>query len=290
MLSYEVKSDKYSTVRELLKNEFMISNRLLVKLKKESRIFVNNKNQYVDYKLSIGDIVKVDMDFEEKSDNIVPNDKININIVYEDDYLIILNKDSNTPIHPSHNHYTDSLSNGLKAYYVKNGIKKKIRPVTRLDKDTSGLVVFAKSEYIQECLIKQMKGNSFKKKYIAILTGKLDKEFGIIEANIARKNDSIIEREVSTLGDYAKSEYKVIKYDEKNNITYVEFTLHTGRTHQIRVHSRFIGHPILGDSLYGQKSNLISRQALHAYSISFIHPITHKKLEFKLDLPKDMNI
>ena len=135
-----------------------------------------------------------------------------------------------------------------------------------------------------------MKGNSFKKKYIAILTGKLDKEFGIIEANIARKNDSIIEREVSTLGDYAKSEYKVIKYDEKNNITYVEFTLHTGRTHQIRVHSRFIGHPILGDSLYGQKSNLISRQALHAYSISFIHPITHKKLEFKLDLPKDMNI
>ena len=290
MLSYEVKSDKYSTVRELLKNEFMISNRLLVKLKKESRIFVNNKNQYVDYKLSIGDLVKIDMDFEEESDNIVPNSKIIINIVYEDDYLIILNKDSNTPIHPSHNHYTDSLSNGLKAYYVKNGIKKKIRPVTRLDKDTSGLVVFAKSEYIQECLIKQMKDNSFKKKYIAILTGKLDKEFGIIEANIARKNDSIIEREVSTLGDYAKSEYKVIKYDEKNNITYVEFTLHTGRTHQIRVHSRFIGHPILGDSLYGQKSNLISRQALHAYSISFIHPITHKKLEFKLDLPKDMNI
>ena len=290
MLSYEVKSDKYSTVRELLKNEFMISNRLLVKLKKESRIFVNNKNQYVDYKLSIGDLVKIDMDFEEESDNIVPNSKININIVYEDDYLIILNKDSNTPIHPSHNHYTDSLSNGLKAYYVRNGIKKKIRPVTRLDKDTSGLVVFAKSEYIQECLIKQMKDNSFKKKYIAILTGKLDKEFGIIEANIARKNDSIIEREVSTLGDYAKSEYKVIKYDEKNNITYVEFTLHTGRTHQIRVHSRFIGHPILGDSLYGQKSNLISRQALHAYSISFIHPITHKKLEFKLDLPKDMNI
>ena len=290
MLSYEVKSDKYSTVRELLKNEFMISNRLLVKLKKESRIFVNNKNQYVDYKLSIGDLVKVDMDFEEESDNIVPNSKININIVYEDDYLIILNKDSNTPIHPSHNHYTDSLSNGLKAYYVRNDIKKKIRPVTRLDKDTSGLVVFAKSEYIQECLIKQMKDNSFKKKYIAILTGKLDKEFGIIEANIARKNDSIIEREVSTLGDYAKSEYKVIKYDEKNNITYVEFTLHTGRTHQIRVHSRFIGHPILGDSLYGQKSNLISRQALHAYSISFIHPITHKKLEFKLDLPKDMNI
>ena len=290
MLSYEVKSDKYSTVRELLKNEFMISNRLLVKLKKESRIFVNNKNQYVDYKLSIGDLVKIDMDFEEESDNIVPNSKININIVYEDDYLIILNKNSNTPIHPSHNHYTDSLSNGLKAYYVKNGIKKKIRPVTRLDKDTSGLVVFAKSEYIQECLIKQMKDNSFKKKYIAILTGKLDKEFGIIEANIARKNDSIIEREVSTLGDYAKSEYKVIKYDEKNNITYVEFTLHTGRTHQIRVHSRFIGHPILGDSLYGQKSNLISRQALHAYSISFIHPITHKKLEFKLDLPKDMNI
>ena len=290
MLNYEVKSSKYSTVRDILRNEFLISNRLLIKLKKENRIFVNNKNQYVDYKVSIGDVVTVDIDFEEESDNIVPNKDIRIKVIYEDPYLIILNKDPFIPIHPSHNHYTDSLSNGLKAYYIKNDIKRKIRPVTRLDKDTSGLVVFAKSDYIQKCLINQMKNSTFKKKYIAILDGKLDKESGIIEANISRKNNSIIEREISTTGDYAKSEYKLIKYDLSNDISYVEFTLHTGRTHQIRVHSKYLGHPIIGDTLYGEKSTLISRQALHAYNISFIHPITHKQLEFKIDLPNDMKI
>ena len=290
MLNYEVKSSKYSTIRDILKNEFIISNRLLIKLKKEKRIFVNNKNQYIDYKVSIGDIVTVDIDFDEESDNIVPNDNIEISVIYEDSFLIVLNKDPFMPIHPSQNHYTDSLSNGLKAYYIKNDIKRKIRPVTRLDKDTSGLVVFAKSDYIQECLVKQMKDGTFKKRYIAILNGKLDKESGIIEANISRKSDSIIEREISTDGDYAKSEYKLIRYDSKNDISYVEFTLHTGRTHQIRVHSKYLCHPIIGDTLYGTKSDLISRQALHAYDISFIHPITHKQLEFKIDLPNDMKI
>ncbi len=141
-------------------------------------------------------------------------------------------------------HFEDSLSNGVKYYFEKNNIKRKIRPVNRLDKDTSGIVIFAKSEYIQEMLVKQMKNNTFEKYYIGILDGIPDKKQGTINAPIARKDGSIIEREVNfENGDTAITHYKVL--EEKNNLSKVEFKLETGRTHQIRVHSKYMSCPIL---------------------------------------------
>ena len=157
-------------------------------------------------------------------------------------------------------------------------IYKKIRPVNRLDLNTSGLIIFAKNEYIQENLIKQMKEKIFTKEYLAIATGILEEKEGIIDAPIARKEGSIIERCIDENGQIAKTKYEVIKEIGNNSI--VKCELLTGRTHQIRVHMAYIGHPLLGDTLYGKKSNLIDGQALHCYRLSFLHPITHKKVEF----------
>lgn len=275
----------YNTVRDVLKNYFLVSSRLLLKLKNNNCVFLNNKKCSINSTISLGDIVSFSLDYEEDNSNIVATN-IPLNIVYEDECLLIINKQPNVAIHPSMLHYDNSLSNGVKFYFDSIGLKKKIRPVNRLDRNTSGLVIFAKNEYVQEFLIKQMQNNTFSKEYLAILEGILEEKQGTINAPIARKKDSIIERCVDESGDFSITHYKVIK--EFNNLSLVNFKLETGRTHQIRVHSSYIGHPILGDDLYGNKSSLIYRQALHSYKISFIHPKTRKKMFFEIDLPKDM--
>ncbi len=288
-LEYIVNDNKYSNVKEVLKVHFEISDRLLVKLKKNQQIYLNGTLCYVDHKINIGDKILADLTFEEESENIVPT-KMDLEIIYEDDYLLIVNKSPNLPVHPSISHYENSLSNGIKYYFNQIELNKKIRPVNRLDKDTSGLVIFAKHEYIQELLIKQMKTNVFKKEYLTILTGHLLNKNGKIDASIARKDNSIIEREINNSGEQAITHYELIKNYIYNNqeLSLVKFILETGRTHQIRLHSKHIGHPIIGDSLYGKNSELISRQALHAYKITFKHPITKELKLFEIDLPEDM--
>lgn len=235
--------------------------------------------------LRCGDEVSILIDFEEGNSNIVST-KMDLNIIYEDDSYIVINKPSNTPVHPSMMHYENSLSNGLKYYFEKIGLKKKIRPVNRLDKDTSGIVIFAKNEYIQECLIKQMKKKSFVKEYIAICEGNFENRSGIINKPISRKENSIIERCVNENGDIAVTHYDLIK--NNNDYSILHCTLETGRTHQIRVHLAYIGHPIIGDTLYGNKSDKITRQALHAYKVSFNHPITKQKVEYVAKIPHEI--
>lgn len=277
---------KYENVKQLLKEEFLMSDRLIVKLKNSKQIYLNNEPTFVNQKLKIGDKILVDLDFEETSDNIVPT-KIDLDILYEDDGILIVNKPPFMPVHPSMDHFEDSLSNGIKYYFNSIRLKRKIRPVNRLDKNTSGIVIFAKNEYIQECLIKQMKSGSFKKEYLALVNGIIDKEIQVIDAPIARKNDSIIERCVSENGNRAITEIELLKTFD--NYSLVKCNLRTGRTHQIRIHLSYIGHPILGDDLYGKKSEFIGRQALHAYMVSFIHPLTKKLFKIDAELPKDIS-
>lgn len=285
-LKYIVKNSDES-IKQILKNEFNMSDRFILKLKNNKSIFLNGLSVPIYHNISGGDVLEIIENFKEDNSNVVANSNIDFKILYEDDFLLIVDKPSNLAVHPSILHYEDSLSNGIKFYFDKIGLKKKIRPVNRLDRDTSGIVIFAKSEYVQECLVKQMKQKIFKKKYFAFLEGLISEDFGTINACISRKADSIIEREVCSDGEVAISHFRVI--DRFNNITWVEFSLETGRTHQLRVHSKYIGHPIIGDFLYGGESDLISRQALHAYEVSFIHPITKKTLVIRSKLPEDMS-
>ncbi len=274
----------------ILNNNLKLSKRLITKLKNNKLIFCNNKIAYTNYIVKLNDKISVNIDFEENIiDNIVPIKK-DLDIIYEDECLIAINKPSNMPTHPSCNHFEDTLSNALKYYYNKNNIIKPIRPVNRLDKDTSGIVVFAKNQYIQEHLINQMKNGEFIKEYITIVEGKFDKKEGIINLPIAREKDSIIKRCINESGDNAITIYKVIDEFIINDNYYSKLLvkLETGRTHQIRVHMSYLNHPILGDSLYGKKSDIINRQALHCYHLSFIHPILNKRIELEAKFPIDM--
>lgn len=285
-LSYQIdKDDHYDNILHVLKEQFLLSDRLITKLKKANKIYLNDLPTYTKKSVTVGDKVSVLIDFEEDNSNIVASN-IPLDIIYEDDYLLVINKPANIAIHPSILHFDNSLSNGVKFYFDKLGLKKKIRIVNRLDRNTSGIVVFAKNEYIQECLIKQMKTKELKKEYLAIAKGILESKSDTLNFPIARKEGSIIERTVSSDGDSAITHYDIVK--EFNNLSLVHIVLETGRTHQIRVHFSYIGHPILGDTLYGSPSELINRQALHSYKLTFIHPVTKKILSLEAPLPNDI--
>ncbi len=279
------------SVKDILKNSLNLSNRLIIKLKKYNQIYCNDKICYTNHIVKLNDIIKVNIDFVQE-DNIVPmhND---LDILYQDDSMLIVNKPAGVPTHPSMQHFNNTLSNYVKAYYLENNINTLIRPVNRLDKDTSGIVVFAKNQYIQESLIRQMQQHIFKKYYSCIIQGILSEKNGTITLPIARENDSIIKRCVNKNGQPAITNYTVEKEFELDSKKYslLSIYLQTGRTHQIRVHFSHIGHPLLGDWLYGTKSKYISRQALHCQQIKFIHPINKEKVTITCPTPNDiMNI
>lgn len=299
-LIYQVTSKTpYQTVKEVLKIEFSISDRLLLKLKKLQKIMLNGMVVYVHHPIQTGDIIECDLEYKEDNSNIVPT-SLPLSILYEDKGYLVVDKPSGITVHPSCDHYEDSLSNRVRSYFDQICLEKKIRPVNRLDKDTSGLVIFAKNEYIQECLVRQMQSKEYIKKYIAIVNGYLEKKQGTINAPISRKEHSIIERCVNFNGETAITHYQVFKQEQiekllqsktlnkTDNFDIVECTLETGRTHQIRVHMAYLGHPLLGDTLYGSSSPLISRQALHCYYMRFIHPITKQEVQYFSKIPQDI--
>lgn len=273
-------------INDILTKELNISTRLKNKLIKSKNVLLNGI--FVDTRsiAQVGDIVTVDLSYPEDNSNIVPKN-MDLDIIFEDAHLIAINKPAGIAVHPSILHYDNSLANGVRYYFDSIGLKKKIRAVNRIDLNTSGLVLFAKNEYVQECLIKQMKSPDFKKSYISLVCGKLPKSQGTIDAPIARKENSIIERCITENGQSAITHYDVL--EEFENYSLVKCTLETGRTHQIRVHMSYIGNPLLGDSLYNCcNCNLINRQALHSNTMEFIHPVSKEKIFLQAPLPRDI--
>lgn len=287
-LEYEIKKeDVDKKFVQILKNKLKISTRLLIKLKKERAIIFKDKPLYVNNLILEEDInnkiyVKLDkVDLEEKSkiDEILLNVKEEkIDILYEDIGYICVNKESNVAIHPCSNHRNNTVLERVQKYMYGKGYKNKIHVVNRLDRETSGVCIFAKHAYYQEI------ADITDKRYIAVVDGILNKE-GIIEKNIARKEGSIMERCIDPNGEYAKTIYNVLDKNLDKNYTVVDIKLYTGRTHQIRVHFQSIGHSLLGDGLYNQSkeyNKYINRVALHSRKIVF------NGIQVNAKLPEDM--
>jgi 23S rRNA pseudouridine1911/1915/1917 synthase len=272
-------------VREFLKAR-EISKTALTDIKfSGGKILVNSQPVTVRSILKEDDVVEVIFPIEHPSEEMI-KEKLPLSIVFEDDYLLIINKQAFMPTIPSREHPRGSLANALLHYYHEQGIGSTIHIVNRLDRDTTGLLIVAKHRYTHHLFSKQQKATLIKRTYEAIVEGELEEDIGTIHAPIGRKDTSIIEREVREDGQEAITQYEVLK--RYKGFTHVSLTLQTGRTHQIRVHMSHIGHPLLGDELYGGGKQLINRQALHSRTLTFTHPITAEALSFNAPLPKDM--
>lgn len=289
ILSHTVtENEKGRTVKWLLQNRLQLSGRLITRLKFDSKILVNKNPVHVNYVTDAGDVLETVVEFEEENEDIIPQE-MPLDIIYEDSSLIALNKAPNMVVHPTSYHPDGTYANGLAAYFRKQSEKIKIRPVSRLDRDTTGVIVFAKNAYIQERLVKQMQTGIYEKKYLGAVWGIPQEKSGVINLPIARMPGSIMLRHISEDGATAVTEYSVI--DSFENAALLEFRLKTGRTHQIRVHCQAIEHPLIGDTLYSDiVTDLIIRQALHSYYTSFIHPLTQNRIELTAPLPQDFNL
>lgn len=283
--------EKYDgiVIREFLKEELELSSRLIRRAAIEKRIFVNKEAVRMRKVLHTGDIVEVKLERVE-SQNIIP-EKMELNIVYEDEDILVLNKPPYTVVHPTRGYPTGTLANGILYYFNETNQNCIVRLVSRLDMDTSGLIIIAKNQYAHMALSKEMQLNHLEKRYLAVVHGHLQKEEGTIDLPIFKPEDeeSIFKRIIDERGQRSITHYKVVK--KFKDATLVECLLETGRTHQIRVHLSHIGHPIYGDTLYGygeEEKELIPRQALHAYGLDFKSPRTKEKLSLRAELPEDI--
>lgn len=268
-----------------------ISRSYIHKLIEDGNITVNQNSVNKKYKLSKNDMINVKIPEPQELEVIA--EKIPLDIVYEDNDLLIVNKPKNMVVHPAPGNYSGTLVNAL-LYHCKNslsGINGIIRPgiVHRIDKDTSGLLIVAKNDTSHKELAEQIKNHSFTRKYEAIVYGKLKEDTGTINANIARhKTDRKKMAVVPLLGRNAITHYTVLK--RYGNFTHIKLKLETGRTHQIRVHMSYIGHPVVGDEVYANPKNnpfkFLKGQCLHAKTIGFIHPATKEYMEFTSSLPE----
>ncbi|MBR5637471.1 MAG: RluA family pseudouridine synthase [Pseudobutyrivibrio sp.] len=255
--------------------------------KMPNNVVIDDEWVHMNRKLSAGDVLTVNISEDDSSEKI-PAVKMPLDIVYEDEDIIVINKPAGLPIHPSLNHYEDSLANSLAYYYESQGKPFIFRCANRLDKNTSGLTVIAKHLVSANILSTMVKNRDFHREYYAIVRGHIDPPQGTIDAPIGRVGDSIITRQVDFKnGERAVTHYEVIK--EENGHSLISIHLETGRTHQIRVHFKYIGHPLIGDHLYNPDFEYMQRQALHSHKIEFVHPITKTVMEFVAPLPNDMS-
>lgn len=273
---------EYKNIEEFLFTKDL-SRRLFTKLYRDKQIYVNGKFQRKGLPIRVGDIVSIYM--EDEAQNIKP-ENIDLNIIYEDFDLLILNKEPNIVVHLTKSHQENTLSNGIANYFMEKGIQKKIRFVNRLDMDTTGILIVAKNPFAHQQMALQFEENRVEKKYKAIVSGLVNKDMDYIDCPIGREEENSIRKVVTENGQDALTKYSVIERYE--NATLLDVQIFTGRSHQIRVHLNHIGHPIIGDTLYNEKSPYIDRQALHSYYLKVKHPRTKESIEFIAPLPTDM--
>lgn len=249
-------------------------------------ILVNGVHYYMRQELSTGDHLQVRICETQNSEKIPPT-KLPLDIIYEDEDLLVLNKPAGMPIHPSLNNYTNSMANALAYYFQSQGKPFIFRCCNRLDRDTSGLTIVSKHLVSGSILSDMTKYREVHREYLAIARGSVTPSEGTIQAPLGRKEGTIIERTVDwEHGEDAVTHYKVVK--EANGHSLVSLRLETGRTHQIRIHMKYLGYPLIGDYLYNPDMEYMTRQALHSHHMEFTHPITEEHMSFTAPLPEDM--
>lgn len=262
------------------------SKRSIIALKKyPEKILVNGKWEYVNYILKAGDELVLRLSEEMSSPRIEPQD-IPLDIIYEDEDILVVNKPPFMPIHPTVNHEKNTLANAVMYYYQKQEQEHVFRCMNRLDANTSGLTIMAKHKYSGAKLGEAMRNRKIHREYCAIVWGEDLPDEGCINMPIGKKEGSVIERMVRADGLSAITHYQVLQ--RKNGLAFLKLKLETGRTHQIRVHMKAIGHPLIGDELYAPEHMLMNRQALHSAKLVFPHPMTGQEMTLECPIPNDM--
>ncbi len=267
------------------------SSQVIIALKKTPEsILLNGNWEYVNKKMSPGDTLIIHIVENESSPNITPVN-LPFDIIYEDEDILVINKPDDMPIHPSMNNHDNTLANAVAYYFHKQHIPYIFRCVNRLDRDTTGLTIVAKHMLSAGILSDMVRLRTLHREYQAIISGTSLPDCGTVDAPIGRVEGSTIERMVDfENGEPAITHYKVLKRDFTKNLSLISLTLETGRTHQIRVHMKYLGYPLIGDFIYNPDNTYIPRQALHSHRLKFNHPITGIPLEFTAPLPEDMQL
>lgn len=257
-----------------------ISGRLLRKLQKKKHIYINGKSNKMTSKVKKGDLVSIYMEGESNNFEL---QKMDLDIIYEDHDLLILNKKPHMVVHPTKSHEKNTLSNGIAYYFNEKDIRRKIRFVNRLDMNTSGILIVAKNQFAHQQISLQFEKNTVEKRYRALVEGVVEEDKALIDLGVGREKTAI-ERSVVEV-NRALTEYRVI--ERYKNASLVDIKLFTGKTHQIRVHMKEIGHPIIGDSLYNKESDFIDRQALESYYLKIKSPRNREELVLSIDMSED---
>lgn len=284
-LEYRVPSkDAGRRIRYILSGSLGLSRALIQRLRDNNRVRLNGQSVFLTEYAQAGDLLSIDLMFDEES--FITPERMDLTIIAEDEDFLVINKPPGILVHPVGRHQSGTLANGVLYHWQREGIMSKFRPIHRLDRDTSGLVLIGKNQFAHQSLARQLDARTIYREYLALVEGTFSASQGSINLPIARKPGSIIERCVSPLGQEAVTHYTVLK--QWDSLSLLKLNLETGRTHQIRVHLSHLGHPLLGDTLYGGDDALIKRQALHSHIFGFKHPRTGLPVQFQAELAPDI--
>jgi len=278
------KEDSGKRIEQILSSRVHFSRKLLQRLKLGEFVWLDGNFVFLNSVGREGQTLVIDLQEDEEST--IKGEDLPLEILYEDSLFLAVNKPAGQVVHPTAKYQSGTLANAVVGYWEKKNEFRPFRPISRLDKNTSGIVLIAKNRYAHQQIARQSAKNQVTKKYLGLVQGQFPYESGQFDSPIRLKEDSKIVREIHQQGLPSKTLYRTLK--RYQDYTLLEFILVTGRTHQIRVHCQSSGYPLLGDDLYGNGSTYISRQALHCYYYAFTNPLDGQRIEIQAPLPEDM--